>query len=80
LKARNKNAGEQRRSEHLLTVERLKADVLPALFVDTSSISQYGGAPGGAEAINEISDLMEGGSVGLLAKRIGEIVALLAEK
>ena len=63
----------------VLTVERLKADVLPALFVDTSSISEYGGAPGGADAINEISDLMEGGSVGLLAKRIGEIVAKLAD-
>jgi uncharacterized protein YaaN involved in tellurite resistance len=66
-------------SQSTPTVDELKTSILPALFADTGAISDYGAAPSGAKAIDEISNLMEGGSVGALAQRIGEIIAKLSD-
>lgn len=60
-------------------VAELKADLLPSLFKgDASAIGEYGG-DSSAAALNDFSDLMETGSVSVLAERISGIVAKLSE-
>ncbi|CAB3742606.1 hypothetical protein LMG22037_06614 [Paraburkholderia phenoliruptrix] len=62
-----------------LSVEHIKAEMLPQLFANSAAIAEYGNTGGGAAAINEISDLMESGSVGKLAERIAQIVGKLQD-
>lgn len=61
------------------SIFELKATTLPALFSgDTSAIGEYGGTSSAA-ALNDFSNLMESGSVSILADRISGIVAKLSE-
>ncbi|WP_241295698.1 toxic anion resistance protein [Burkholderia stabilis] len=62
-----------------LSIEHIKAEMLPQLFANSAAIAEYGNTAGGAAAINEISDLMESGSVGKLAERIAQIVGKLQD-
>jgi hypothetical protein len=66
-------------SNQNVSIETLKADVLPALFRDPSSIGEYGAVESNAGALDEFSNLMEGGAVTALATKIGQIVASLSD-
>lgn len=63
-----------------ITIEGLKATTLPTLFQNASEIGRYG--PQNAvnpASLNQLSDLMESGSVSKLSKLIGDIVDRLSE-
>ncbi|MGG5276357.1 protein KlaA [Pseudomonas syringae pv. coryli] len=62
-----------------VSVETLKADVLPALFREPSTIGEYGAVESNAGALDEFSNLMEGGAVTALAIKISQIVASLSD-
>lgn len=66
-------------SDQQITVERLKADVLPKLFLDPSAIGEYGAIGSNATALDAFSNLMEKAAVSVLAAKIGEIVTTLAD-
>lgn len=59
------------------SLEVLKASVLPALFSDPQAVAQYGNGELRGEAMEEISALLEAGSVQALAESIEQIVAHL---
>ena len=63
----------------VLSLDQLKSEVLPHLFSEPSRIWEYGDANAGSEGLNQLSNLMESGSVSELAVRIGEIVAMLGD-
>ncbi|WP_454727724.1 MULTISPECIES: hypothetical protein [Cupriavidus] len=56
-------------------VRELKAEVLPALFADSSRIGSYAGEDGGAHVLSALSDLMEQSPVTLLHQQLGAIMA-----
>lgn len=62
------------------TVERLKAEVLPAIFSSPARIGSYGAAEGegdgGKDAMTELSDLLEGSPV----SKLSGLMAALVEK
>lgn len=63
----------------VLSLDQLKREVLPRLFDEPSRIWEYGGGQTGSDGLNQLSNLMEGGSVSALAARIGEIVSMLSD-
>ncbi len=66
-------------SDGLMTVTRLKEEVLPLLFNNAASIGEYGGQPADAASLDEFSNLMETGAVAALASKIGSIVEKLSD-
>ena len=62
-----------------VTVVHLKSEVLPNLFRDPATLGEYGAGNSNAVAMNEFSSLMESGAVGVLAGKIGEILAKLGD-
>ncbi len=61
------------------TVDRLKSEVLPALFRDPEALGEYGAGESSADALHELSSLIESNVVAVLAGKIGEVVAKLAD-
>ncbi|MGV8865216.1 MAG: protein KlaA [Pseudomonas sp.] len=62
-----------------LSLERLKADTLPALFQDPEAVAQYGSTEETGIAMRELSEVMEAGSVQSLADSIQTIVGGLGD-
>lgn len=62
-----------------MTLTELKEKVLPALFRDPSKLGEYGAGEASSEAMNEYSNLLESGAVGVLAGMISEIVGKLGD-
>jgi hypothetical protein len=60
-------------------IGHLKAEVLPALFADPSRIGEYGGSAGSRSSIDQLSDLMEGGSVSRLAGTIAQLLTNMTD-
>lgn len=58
--------------------EELKSIVIPALFAEPSRIGEYGPKSGGA-ILEAVADLLEQGSVSLLAAKISEIINGLSD-
>ncbi|KGR62619.1 protein KlaA [Xanthomonas vasicola] len=61
------------------SIAELKGEILPALFRSPATIGQYGAGMSGADSLNQLSNLMEGGAVTELAEKIGLIVAKLTD-
>ena len=66
-------------TDNQISVEQIKKEVLPVLFRNTSTLAGYGAVESNSEALHSFSNLMEGGAVGSLASKIGEIVAKLSD-
>lgn len=62
-----------------LSSAELKAQVLPALFLDTSKIGEYGAGGSSAATLQSSSDLMGVGAISDLASKIEEIVIKLSD-
>ena len=62
-----------------VTVDSLKATVLPDLFANTSQIGEYGSTRQFVDKMDELSDLMESGSVSALSSKIAEIITALGD-
>lgn len=62
-----------------VTAASLKATVLPELFENTSLIGEYGSSRQFIDKMDELSNLMESGSVGALASKIAEILTGLSD-
>ncbi|WP_234830832.1 toxic anion resistance protein [Pseudomonas savastanoi] len=62
-----------------VTAASLKATVLPELFANTSRIGEYGSARQFIDKMDELSNLMESGSVGALSSKIAEILTGLSD-
>ena len=60
------------------SLEELKSIVIPALFAEPSRIGEYGPKSGGA-TLEAVADLLEQGSVSLLAAKISEIINGLSD-
>lgn len=65
------------------TVEKLKGDVIPAIFKNPASIGSYGSEDGagssGKDAMTELSDLLEGSPVSKLAGLMAALVEKLTD-
>ncbi|GAB0079393.1 protein KlaA [Pseudomonas sp. PS02290] len=62
-----------------VTVDSLKSTVLPDLFANTSRIGEYGSTRQFIDKMDELSDLMESGSVSALSSKIAEIITALGD-
>ncbi|MFV1944229.1 protein KlaA, partial [Pseudomonas luteola] len=58
----------------MISVEHIKTETLPALFLDSDAIGQYGAGAIDSSSVDRYSDLMETAAVSRLAGLIGQIV------
>ncbi|WP_313595838.1 toxic anion resistance protein [Pseudomonas sp.] len=63
----------------MISVEHIKTETLPALFLDSDAIGQYGAGAIDSSSVDRYSDLMETAAVSRLAGLIGQIVERLAD-
>lgn len=66
-------------SNELVDIGHLKKVVLPALFSDPSLIGEFGGSAGTRTSIDQLSSLMEGGSVTRLAGTIAQLLTNMTD-
>lgn len=62
-----------------VSITSLKATVLPALFGNTAGIGEYGSSRQFIDKMDELSNLMESGSVGALSTKIAQILSALSD-
>lgn len=60
-------------------IAHLKVEVIPKLFANSSEIGRYGSDLSTSSSINELSNLMEGGSASALTKKISLILTKMAD-
>lgn len=60
-------------------VAHLKATVIPQLFANSTEIGRYGSDLNSSNTINELSNLMEGGSATALTKKISLILTKMSD-
>jgi len=63
----------------IISIEQLKEEVIPELFASPARIGEYGALADTSAKIDQLSDLMEGGSVSALAAKISEILTKMSD-
>lgn len=63
----------------VVTVDHLKQHVIPDLFAYPARLGEYGSVEDSSAKIDQLSNLMEGGSAGALAAKIAEILYKMAD-
>lgn len=66
-------------SKPVLSLDDLKARILPELFANPSRLGEYGASEDSKLAIDELSKLMETGAAAALADKVAEILAKMAD-
>lgn len=61
------------------TTDHLKLEVIPELFANPAKLGEYGNENDNSIKIDELSDLMEAGSLGALANKIAEILSKMSD-